>query len=84
MTKDTRIEALKEREREIRAQIAAEQIRLARKRQKEDARIFAIVGRALVEHASQSPAFLPTLKQALDTAVTDERARKLVAARGLI
>jgi hypothetical protein len=81
---EARIEALKEREREIRAQITAEQIRLAKKRQKEDGKLCAIVGRAVVEHAAQSPAFLATLKEVLGVAITEERARKLVAARGLI
>ena len=83
MNKD-RIEFLRERERELRAQIAAEQIRLARKRQKEDARLYAIVGRAVVEHASQSPEFLRMLRQTLHAALTEERARKLAAAKGLI
>jgi hypothetical protein len=84
MNNATRIEALKERERELRAQIAAEQIRLAKKRKKEDALLFSMVGRAVVEHASQSPTFLLTLKQVLAVALTEERERKLAAARGLI
>ena len=42
-----RIEFLKQKERDIRAQLAAEQMKLRRQMQKEDARLFRIVGAAL-------------------------------------
>jgi hypothetical protein len=79
-----RIELLRERERELRLQITAEQIRLAKKRQKEDARVFSLVGRLLLEHAPNSPDLHLFLKKTLGTLVLDERSRGLLASRGLI
>ena len=83
MSKD-RIELLRERERDLRAQITAEQIRLAKKRQKEDARVYSLVGRMLLEHAANSPDLHLFLKKTLGTLVLDERSRALLASRGLI
>jgi hypothetical protein len=79
----TRIDALKEREREIRAQIAAEQMRLARRKEKDNAKLFSIVGEALVQTAAQNPEGLGVmLRQVLSAAVTDDRERQFLAARG--
>jgi hypothetical protein len=77
-----RIEALKEREREIRARIAAEQVRMARRKQKVNAKLFALVGETLTQYAAQSPDFQLMLKQVLQTAVTDERSREFLKGQG--
>ena len=74
-----RIELLRERERQLREQIAREQARVARRKAKNDAKLFALVGRALVNYAAQSPDFQLMLKQTLAISVTDERERQFLA-----
>ena len=78
-----RIVLLKARERELRAKIAAEQVRQQKRREKENARLFSIVGQALVESGAKSPETLGLmLKQVLASAVTDEPTRKFLSGRG--
>jgi hypothetical protein len=80
----SRLAVLRERERELRAQIASEQTRLTRRKERDDARLYSIVGRALVENGEKSSEFRLMLSQVLNTSITDERARRLLAARGWI
>jgi hypothetical protein len=80
----SRLAVLHEREKELRAQIASEQTRLARRRERDDARLYFIAVRALIENGEKSPEFRLMLSQVLNTSVTDERARRLLAARGWI
>ncbi len=78
-----RIEFLKQKERDIRAQLAAEQMKLRRREDKENTRLFRIVGAALVNHAAQSPdGFGLMLRQVLDSAVTDVKERRFLADKG--
>ncbi len=83
-TKDSRIERLKRRELEIRAQIEAERVRAARRKAKNDAKLFALVGRALVKNAANSPDFHLMLKQTLAITVTDEHERQFLADCGFL
>ena len=77
-----KLEALRKREAALKAAIAAENVRQQKRKEKDDARLFAIVGEALVSYGAQSPDFKTMLQQVLATAVTDERARQFLAARG--
>ncbi len=81
-TNNGRMGLLKKREAEIRAQIAAEQMRVARRKAKDEAKLFTVVGRALAKFAADSPDFHLMLKQTLQIAVTDERERQFLAACG--
>ena len=77
-----KLEKLREREAAVKAAIAALKVTQQKRKEKDDARLFAIVGGALVCYATQSPDFKTMLRQVLTNAVTDERARQFLAARG--
>lgn len=77
-----RIEALRKREQAIKAAIAAEQIRRQKRKEKDDARLFSIVGAALVQNAAQSPDFRLMLNQVLQSAALREADRLFLAAKG--
>jgi len=77
-----RIEALRKREQAIKAAIAAEQVRRQKRREKDDGRLFSIVGAALVQNAAQSPDFRLMLKQVLQSAALRESDRAFLAGKG--
>jgi hypothetical protein len=79
-----RIALLKQKEREIRAKLAAEQVKQQKAKAKELKRDFADIGETLCKYAWQTPAFELTLKQMLAaaSAVTDEPTRKRLSGRG--
>jgi len=77
-----RIEALRKREQAIKAAIAAEQVRRQRRKEKEDARLFSIIGEALIKNAAQSPDFQLMLKQVLQSAALRETDRAVLAGKG--
>ena len=77
-----RIEALRKREQAIKAAIAAEQIRRQKRKEKDDARLFSVVGAALVQNAAQSPDFRLMLKQVLQSAALRETDRVFLAGKG--
>jgi hypothetical protein len=80
-----RIAALKEKERRIRAAIAAEQVKKRRRIEKENARLFALVGEALCQNAAENPdTFGLMLKQVLTSTVTDDRTREFLSSKGMI
>jgi hypothetical protein len=84
-SRNTRIEILKKREAEIRAKIAAEQVKKRRRLEKENARLFALVGEALCQNAAENPdTFGLMLKQVLASTVTDERTREFLSSKGVI
>jgi hypothetical protein len=77
-----KIEALRKREAALKAALAAELVKQQKAKAKLAAREYASVGEALVKYAAQSPDFHLMLKQVLASAVTDDAARKFLAARG--
>jgi uncharacterized membrane protein len=80
-----RIEALREKEKAIRAQIAAENQKQQKKKARDRARLFRVVGAALVEHAAQSPdGFGLMLRQVLATAVTDSKDIAFLRRKGMM
>ena len=76
-----RIETLRKRELAIKVAIATEKVRQQRKREKEDARLFSIVGEALVR-AAQSPDFQLMLKQVLQAANLRDADRAFLTLKG--
>ncbi len=79
-----RIEFLKKREQEIRAQIAAERAKGQRRAEREAVLAAKIVGKAVIELAAQNPdGFGMMLKQVLNTAV-DEKSRALLQRVGVL
>jgi hypothetical protein len=80
-----RIEALKKKEADIRARLAAEQLKIKRRMDRENARLFALVGEALCRNAGQNPdSFGLMLKQVLASAVTDDRSREFLRMKGML
>jgi hypothetical protein len=80
-----RIEALKKKEADIRAKLAAEQLKIKRRMDRENARLFALVGEALCRNAAQNPdGFGLMLKQVLTSAVTDDRSREFLRMKGML
>jgi|HubBroStandDraft_2_1064218.scaffolds.fasta_scaffold1202265_1 hypothetical protein len=77
-----KLEALRIREAALRAAIATEKVRQQRKKDKEDARLFSIVGEALVRNAAQSPDFQMMLKQVLHSANLRDTDRAFLAGKG--
>jgi len=79
-----RIEFLKQKEREIHARLAAEQVKQQKARAKLLKREFADLGETLCTYASQSPQFHAALKQMVAAAITvaSEPARKRLSDRG--
>jgi hypothetical protein len=60
-----RLEALLERQKQLDALLAAEKVKLAKRRQKDERKLFAIVGRSACHAAEQSPDFHLMLRQTL-------------------
>lgn len=79
---NTKIENLLKREAALKAAIAEEKVRQQKANARVEAREFACVGEALVRYAGQAPEFKTMLRQVLPVAVTDEKARQFLTARG--
>ena len=79
-----RIVLLKARERELRAKIAAEQVRQQKSKEKLLKKEFSAVGEALCKYAAQSPEFHKTLEAMLGAAVAtiDESTKTFLARQG--
>jgi hypothetical protein len=67
-----RIDALKERERQIRAAIAVETVRRKKREFKEFERLKNIIGGALLSNAAEDPTFASHLKERLQKAALVE------------
>jgi len=84
-TEDARIEQLRKRDSEIRAQIVALNEQKRRKALKERSRLEHIVGAALLDQAERdAQGFGLMLKQVLTSAVTDKAAITLLRAHKLV
>lgn len=78
-----RLETLRKREASLRAAIAFEKVRRQKLMEKEDARLFAIVGEAVIHNARRSPQFELMLKQVLQSAEMRDTERAFLAGKGL-
>ena len=78
-----RIEFLKQKEREIRARIAAELVRQQKRKEKEDARLRSIIGAALVQNAANHEDYDLMLKGVLKTSTfLNDSEMKLLRQKG--
>ncbi len=77
-----RIEFLKRRENEIRAQIATERVKRQKRNEKDNARLFSIVGAALVQNAAQHHDFEMMLTNILATAEMRDGDRAFLKSKG--
>jgi hypothetical protein len=79
-----RLDALKKREAELRAQIAAERVKQQRREWREYERLKNIVGAAVLANAAESPDFDAVLKGVLKGAALVESEKKLLRGKGWI
>jgi hypothetical protein len=77
----SRIDLLKQRERDIRAALAAEQMKLAKRRQRDTERLERILGAAVLKAATVSPQFKAMIAQTALREV-DSKIREFLTARG--
>ena len=77
-----RLAALRKREATLKAAIAAEQVRQQRRKDKENARLFSVLGEALAHYATKSPDFKLMLKQVLQSAELRDTDRAFLAGKG--
>lgn len=83
-TNGKKLEALRERERQIRAAIQKEQERQARRQRREIEKLQSMIGAAVMAYASESSDFRLMMKQTLGIVVTDERQRRYLAGCGWV
>ncbi len=77
-----RLADLHRREAALKAAIAEEKVRQQKRKEKCDARVFAIVGEALTRYAERSPDFRLMLGQVLQSAELRDTDRAFLAANG--
>lgn len=77
-----RLAELHRREAALKAAIAEEKVRQQKRKEKMDARVFAIVGEALARQAERSPDFRLMLQQVLQSAELRDTDRAFLAANG--
>ena len=77
-----RLAALREREARLKATISAEIVLEQKRKARERERLIKIVGEALLDEAGRSANFKTVLRQTLNTAVADEKARRLLSNLG--
>jgi hypothetical protein len=79
-----RIEALRKREQAIKAAIAEEQVRQHKRKEKDRARLAAIVGEVLLDRAARVADFDAMLRQILKTADMEDRSRQFLMSMGWV
>jgi len=77
-----RIAALKEKEKQIRAAIAAETVKRKRREFKEFERLKSVIGGALLATAAEDPAFAVHLKERLQKAALVESETNFLRSKG--
>jgi hypothetical protein len=77
-----KLEALRKRESTLRAAIAVEKVRQQKRRARDDARVYAVVGEALALHAAKSADFRLMLTQVLQSSELSDSDRSFLAKKG--
>jgi hypothetical protein len=80
--KADRIEFLKQKERDIRAALAVEQVKLVRRQKLLAEKEQSLIGMAVVKAAALSPEFKLAVAQVALVGITDEKQRRFLAERG--
>jgi hypothetical protein len=78
----SRIEFLKQKERDIRAALAAEMMKRARREKRETEKLQSLIGGAVLKSCTQSPEFRRVVLEKALSNVTDETARRFLKERG--
>lgn len=81
---NNKLEALRKKEAALKAAIAAEQVKQQKRNQRENERLFSVVGHALVENATKNPSFGLMVKQVLQAAELRETDRVFLTGKGWI
>lgn len=79
---ESRIEYLRQKERDVRAALAVEQMKVAKRQKRETERLESIIGAAVVKAAAVSPEFKLAVAQVALVNVSDEKQRRFLADRG--
>jgi hypothetical protein len=79
---EARIEALKQRERDIQAALAVERVNLAKREKRETDKEQSIIGAAVLKAITLSPEFKASVERAALIHITDEKQRCFLASRG--
>lgn len=77
-----RMEFLRQKERDIRAALAQEQMKLAKRQKRETARLESIIGSVLLKAAAVSPGLATMLRQTLENGCTSESDRNFLKVHG--
>jgi len=77
-----RLEALLERQKQLDTLLAAEKLRLAKRKQKGDRKLFADIGREVCHAGERAPNFQLMVSQTLGGTVTDDKVRRFLTERG--
>lgn len=77
-----RIEALKERQKQIQAALAAEQLKKQKRQKQATEKEQSIIGAAVVKAAAVFPEFKTIIAQTALTNIADEKQRRFLAGRG--
>ncbi len=76
------LDALRKKEAALKAAIATERVRQQKRLEKDNARLFSIVGEALVQNARQAPDFRLMLEQVLQSADMRDTDRAFLTGKG--
>jgi len=82
MAGNDKIEALRKREAEIRAKIAAEETKRRKREEKEQSRVKLLVGGAFLADIEKTPDTRAGVVAVLDRAITNEKDRAFLKAQG--
>jgi hypothetical protein len=80
-----RLAHLLDRQKQLDALVATEKIRLAKKRDRVNAKLFMALGQAVSKAAEQSPQFHLMIRQTLDgLGISDPATRRVLTTRGFL
>lgn len=82
MAGNDKIEALRKREAEIRAKIAAEETKRRKREEKEESRVKLLVGGAFLADVEKNPDTRAGVVAVIDRAITNEKDRAFLKAQG--
>jgi hypothetical protein len=79
---NSRIAALRERERRLKELIAEQLLNEEKRKNRQKEQLVKIVGAALIDEAARSPNFKTMLRQTLSSSVVDEKSRRVLSKMG--
>jgi hypothetical protein len=79
---NAKLDELRRREQALKAAIAQEKVKEQKRKDKENARLFSVIGEALAHYATKSPDFKLMLKQVLQSAELRDTDRAFLAGKG--